>query len=223
MKFNKAIILIGIFCIIFIFIVGFIDIIPRFTVTNSSIEPNIVIISSWWTPEDCVVVIVSNGIGSGTVISEDGLILTAAHMLDVGAPTSVIFADGKVYTEFENVWYDKDVDVGLFRIKSDDKFPYMKLGNSDNLIPGDKLWAIGAPFGEPEWHCYGYMAKEDESGIIFLSMPLNPGNSGCPIFNECDEIVGICVAGILPGNNMSFGHTSNLCKTVIEKYLILYE
>lgn len=175
-------------------------------------------------PIDCVVLIETNmGLGSGIVISEDGIILTAGHMLEYGLPMKVTFKDGTEWTEFEKVFRDKDADVGLFKIKEVFQFPYLLLGDSNELKVGEDIWAIGMPFGEKWWHCWGKVAKESEKGILYLSMPLNFGNSGCPILNTDNEIVGICIGGIPAANNIAQGHTSNLCAAIIAKYRILFE
>ncbi len=177
-----------------------------------------------FAPIDCVVLIEANfGLGSGVVISADGIILTAGHVLEYGVPKKVTFKDGTEWTEFECLYLDKDTDVGVFKIKEVFQFPYLLLGDSDELEIGDKVWAIGMPFGLEWWHCYGYISKESEKGHLFMSMALNPGNSGCPILNQSNEIMGICTGGILPGNNIARGHTSNICLAIIAKYRILFE
>ena len=175
-------------------------------------------------PIDSVVLIETGMfLGSGVVISEDGIILTAAHMLAFGLPDKITFKDGVERTEFELLYIDTDVDIGLFKIKYAFNLPYLSLGDSNELKVGDKIWAIGMPFGEEWWHCYGRISKEPEKGELYVSAALNPGNSGCPILNQDNEIIGICTGGILPGNNMTFGHTSNICTAIIIKYRILYE
>lgn len=174
-------------------------------------------------PIDCVVLIETTmSLGSGVVISEDGIILTAGHMLEYGLPDKITFNDGTEWTEFEELFQDKDADIGLFKIKEVFQFPYLSLDNSNELKIGEEVWAIGMPFGIEWWHCYGYISKESEKGRLFISMPLNPGNSGCPILNRDNKIIGICTDGILPGNNIARGHTSNICSVIIAKYRILF-
>lgn len=177
-----------------------------------------------YNPIDCVVLIETHMfLGSGVVISGDGLVLTAGHILAFGLPDKITFKDGVERTEFELLYIDTDADIGLFKIKYAFDLPYLLLGDSNELEIGDKIWAIGMPFGEEWWHCYGRISKEPEKGKLYVSAALNPGNSGCPILNQDNEIIGICTSGILPGNNMTFGHTSNICAAIIAKYRILYE
>jgi serine protease Do len=175
-----------------------------------------------YDPISCVVVInTTQGMGSGTLVSEDGVILTAGHVLQ-GRILSVTSSSGYKWTEFEDVYHSTASDVGLFRLKGVSELPHLQFGDAHALIPGDKLWAIGVPFGFYQWRCYGRVAKDCSKGKLYLSMPLNPGNSGCPILNYENVIVGICTMGIPRGNNMSFGHTSNLCVAVLAQYNELY-
>lgn len=180
-------------------------------------------------PADCVVLIyTSGGLGSGVIISSDGIILTAGHMVQdyyldgVIPPTSIVFSNGTKYNEFECIYVDEHVDIAYFKIKNVKNLLYLKLGNFFELGVGDKVWAIGMPFGELWWHSYGYISKESDGGTIFMDISLNPGNSGCPILNSKDEIVGICTQGILPGNDMVFGHTSNICRAILMQYRELF-
>ena len=89
-------------------------------------EPNEV------NPKDCVVLIyVSGGLGSGVVVSPDGIILTAGHMIKntyfeaIIVPISVVFSDGTEYTEFEYIYVDEHVDVAYFKIKNVENLPYL--------------------------------------------------------------------------------------------------
>jgi S1-C subfamily serine protease len=185
-------------------------------------EPNVVDIYIHNPEYSTMIIHAFDGLGSGVLISPDGIVLTAGHMLESGLPVSVEFYTGMVCTEFEWSYVDKDVDIGLFKIKNFQSLCYLELGNSDGLYVGSDIWAIGNPFGLSDWHCWGKIAKKTESGKLFMTMALNPGNSGCPILNECNEIVGICVGGMLPGNCVSIGYTSNICKVIVEKYKILH-
>lgn len=186
-------------------------------------EPNVIEQFYSHNPELATMIIhAPDGLGTGVLISPDGIVLTAGHMLKMGLPQDVEFYTGMICTDFEWCYVDQDVDVGLFKIKNFSSISYLELGNSDELYVGSKIWAIGNPFGISDWHCWGQVAKTTGNGLIYMTMALNPGNSGCPILNEYNEIVGICVGGHLPGNCVSIGHTSNICKAIIEKYKILH-
>ena len=181
-------------------------------------------------PQDCVVLIyTSSGLGTGVVVDPNGIVLTAGHVIknhyfdENILPTSVVFADGTKYDEFEYIYVDEHVDVAYFKIKNARNLPYLKFGDFFELSIGDNIWAIGMPFGEEWWTSYGYISKDSKGGTIYMDISLNPGNSGCPILNDKNEIVGICTGGILPGNDMSFGHTSNICKAIFEQYKWLFD
>jgi len=182
------------------------------------------------TPENSVcLVITSSGIASGVVVSEDGIVLTASHVVKndylegITPPVKIIFPDGREYTEFEHFYADEHVDVAYFRIKDVKKLPHLKFGDLREMRVGDEIWAIGMPFGLTWWHSYGYLSKDPEKGKIFMDISLNPGNSGCPILNMKDEIIGVCTGGILPGNDMSLGHTGNICEAILVQYRYLFD
>ena len=221
MRKNPYVIALGMFIIIVIgsFILG-----PMLGNTSKPIQE-----SNEVNPEDCVVLIyVSGGLGSGVVISPDGIILTAGHMVknsffeEILAPISIVFADGTEYTEFECIYVDEHVDVAYFKIKNVKNLPYLKFGDLHAMDIGNDIWAIGMPFGLEWWYSYGYISKEPNSGILYMDISLNPGNSGCPILNDKNEIVGICTSGYLPGNDISLGHTSNICEAIFNQYRWLF-
>lgn len=191
--------------------------------SESTSDPNTI------DPADCVVLIyTSGGLGSGVVVSPDGIILTAGHMVKdyylngVIPPTSVVFSNGTKYDEFEYIYVDEHVDIAYFKIKNVKNLPYLELGDFFELDVGDEIWAIGMPFGEKWWYSYGYVSKDSDGGTIYMDISLNPGNSGCPILNDKNEIVGICTEGIFSGNDMVFGHTSNICAAILDQYKWLF-
>ncbi|MHA1883063.1 MAG: S1C family serine protease [Candidatus Thorarchaeota archaeon] len=173
--------------------------------------------------------------GSGVFIDDD-LILTAGHVVDIQESTQtlikVVLVDG---TELEVVdYYMEDptiADVGLVKVKWPEgvkKPAPLKLGGE--VVVGDPVFAIGEPFGLFPTVTKGIVSALDvdlpddfygEADVLQTDCPLNPGNSGCPLFNMKGEIVGICVGGVGVVNQSSgigFCIPADVCKLVVDKY-----
>ena len=148
--------------------------------------------------------------GSGVVISEDGLCLTNFHVVQpTGAILACGLADGKLYDSVL-IGQDKVGDVALVKLlpkKPGDKFPFVKLGDSDLCRAGEWSLAMGNPFGlamdfNPTV-TFGmisgvnrYQPPEGKGTLeytdcIQIDTSINPGNSGGPLFNMKGELIGI--------------------------------
>ncbi len=148
--------------------------------------------------------------GSGVVISDDGYCLTNYHVVQpTGSVMQCGLADGKLYDSVL-VGQDRIGDVALVKLlprKEGDKFPFVKLGNSDSVSPGDWSLAMGNPFGLAldftPTVTYGlisgvnrYQPPEGKGTLeytdcIQFDTSINPGNSGGPLFNMKGELIGI--------------------------------
>jgi len=171
--------------------------------------------------------------GSGVIISNDGLILTAGHVLNdaYADDITVYLADGTSVKVVSTYVEDKSlVDIGLLRIDLSD-LPVSKRNLSfctfGTAGVGEQVFAIGEPFGLVQSVTAGIVSKLNRKDDFFGSVsllqtdcPLNPGNSGCPLFNMYGEVVGICIGGIIYSDGIGFCVPSSICSLVIDKYLI---
>ncbi len=137
------------------------------------------------------------GLASGFIISEDGYILTNAHVVDGFDDVSVRLSDAKREFKAKVVGFDKRTDVALLKVEAKG-LPVAKLGNSKELQPGEWVAAIGSPFGFANTITAGIVsAKErslpDEVYVPFIQtdVAVNPGNSGGPLLNLQGEVVGV--------------------------------
>ena len=144
------------------------------------------------------------GSGSGIVISPDGYVLTNDHVVENASKIIVTLKGGKQY-DADIVGVDELTDLALLKLDGKN-FPYVKMGNSDNLIIGEWVIALGNPFGlfdvnqEPT-ATIGIISGKDldfglQNGKVFQSMiqtdaAINPGNSGGPLVNSRGELIGI--------------------------------
>ncbi len=156
----------------------------------------------------------NTGVGSGVVISEEGVILTNLHVVQGAKRIMVTFADG---TESEAlvIGVQPENDLAVIKAKRlpDDLQP-ATLGSSQNLQPGDEVVAVGFPFGIGPSVSAGVVSglnrsfgSEDKTmmrGLIQADAAANPGNSGGPLINMAGEVVGIVTAILNPTSARTF-------------------
>jgi serine protease Do len=136
------------------------------------------------------------GIGSGFIVSPDGVILTNAHVVDGAKQVDVKLMDKREF-KAKVVGVDKESDVAVLKIGAS-RLPAVKLGNPAELRVGDWVLAIGSPFGFENTVTQGIVSAKsrtlpDQTYVPFIQtdVPLNPGNSGGPLFNLKGEVIGI--------------------------------
>jgi serine protease Do len=136
------------------------------------------------------------GLGSGFIVSTDGVILTNAHVVDGAQEVTVRLTDRREFTA-KVVGVDKQTDVAVLRIDARD-LPTVKLGDARNARVGDWVLAIGSPYGLANTVTAGIVSAKsralpNETYVPFLQtdVAVNPGNSGGPLFNTAGEVIGI--------------------------------
>lgn len=149
--------------------------------------------------------------GSGFVISSDGYILTNYHVIEDAAQggyeITVIFYDGREYTA-TIVGYEADNDVAVLQIDADG-LNAVTIGNSDSMLVGEQVYAIGNPLGELSFSLTsGYISALDREitttdsstgltqsiDMFQFDASVNAGNSGGPVYNSRGEVIGIVTA-----------------------------
>lgn len=163
------------------------------------------------------------GLGSGFIISEDGYIVTNNHVVDKAEDIQAILEDGKKY-KAEIVGKDAKTDIALLKIEPEQKLHAVELGNSDNLRIGDWVMAIGNPFGLGYTVTAGIVSAKGRSlglgaydDFIQTDAPLNPGNSGGPLFNLYGEVVGVNTAIAARGQGIGFSIPINMASHIINQ------
>jgi len=163
--------------------------------------------------------------GSGVIISSDGLVLTAGHVIDGAVAFKVILPDGQEF--WSNKSYLSNItDVGLIQIDAE-KLPFSHIGNSDNLRKGEEVFIIGSPLG---FNLFNTVTAGIISGlkrdIDFFGEKLMiqsdsasfSGNSGGPVYNMQGRVVGVLVGGYGYYDNISLVIPSNICRLVVNIY-----
>ncbi|MBL8540346.1 MAG: DegQ family serine endoprotease [Betaproteobacteria bacterium] len=138
----------------------------------------------------------SNSLGSGFILSEDGYILTNAHVLDDADEVTVRLTDKREFTA-RVIGADARTDVALLKIDAE-HLPTVRIGDPSALKVGEWVVAIGSPFGFENSVTAGIVsavgrALPDESLVPFIQtdVAINPGNSGGPLFDLNGAVVGI--------------------------------
>ncbi|MBD2525548.1 HhoA/HhoB/HtrA family serine endopeptidase [Nostoc sp. FACHB-133] len=146
---------------------------------------------------------IERGTGSGFILSEDGELLTNAHVVADTDTVQVTLKDGRSL-EGKVVGVDSVTDVAVVKIKAN-HLPTVKLGNSQNLIPGQWAIAIGNPLGLDNTVTIGIISATDRTStqvgvpdkrvsFIQTDAAINPGNSGGPLLNAQGEVIGVNTA-----------------------------
>ncbi|GMV02971.1 MAG: Do family serine endopeptidase [Burkholderiaceae bacterium] len=137
-----------------------------------------------------------HGQGSGFIVSEDGLILTNAHVVRDANSVSVKLADRREF-EAKVLGVDPATDVAVLRITASG-LPVVQFGDPSRLAVGDYVLAIGSPFGFEQSATSGIVSAKGRSlpgdtyvPFIQTDVAVNPGNSGGPLFDARGRVVGI--------------------------------
>jgi serine protease Do len=159
--------------------------------------------------------------GSGFVISPDGYIVTNNHVVDGVDEIRVHFSDG-TERPAKIVGVDPKTDVALIQVENATDLHALPLGNSDELLPGDFVVAIGNPFGLDHTVTLGIVsAKGRELGqgpyddYIQTDAAINPGNSGGPLLDLSGAVVGINTAVNPQANTIGFAVPINIAKDIL--------
>jgi S1-C subfamily serine protease len=168
------------------------------------------------------------GIGSGIVISPDGLVLTNSHV--VGSSKQIRLRDHEgVVTDARVLGVDPDTDLALLRADGARELHYASLGNSKGLRRGQLVVAIGNPLGFESTVTAGVVSALGRSirsvsgrtieDVIQTDAALNPGNSGGPLVSSAAEVIGINTAIISGAQGICFAVASNTAQFVLSEII----
>lgn len=171
---------------------------------------------------------VSEGAGSGVVISKDGYIVTNNHVIDGASKITVRLKDGKEY-QGKLIGHDAQTDLAVVKIEGAQLTP-VTYGDSDSLIVGDTAVAIGNPLGSLGGTVTnGIISATDrqieiENQVMTLlqtNAAINPGNSGGGLFNDKGELIGIVVAKSAGSDveGLGFAIPVNVVKNVVQSIM----
>ena len=168
----------------------------------------------------------ATSLGSGFIISEDGLMVTNNHVIEKAEEITITLHDN-TQLEATVLGHDPKTDLALLKIKTNKKLPFVKWGDSTKARVGDWVMAVGNPFGLGSTVTAGIIsarARNINAGpydeFIQTDAAINRGNSGGPMFNSEGEVIGINTAIFSPtGGSVGIGFAvpSDLAQPIIKQ------
>jgi serine protease Do len=170
----------------------------------------------------------TRSLGSGVVIDRMRHVVTNEHVVARADRILVTLADGREF-EAELVGADPNNDLAVLEIKTDEKVPWAPPGDSDDLMVGEPVIAIGNPFGLSNTVTTGVVSAQNRSiraqdriyhGFLQTDASINPGNSGGPLLNAAGELIGINTAIYGGGaQGIGFAIPIDVAKRVVRELL----
>jgi len=180
----------------------------------------------------------ATGLGSGFIINDSGEIVTNFHVINGSRDISVTLSGGSDHKEYKAtvLGFRRRDDLALLKINAGRKLPFVHLGDSDAMEVGQKVLAIGNPFGFEGTLTTGIVSSLGRKvpgengammeGLIQTDAAINPGNSGGPLLDSRGDVIGIntMILGSQVGNGESgsigigFAMPINRAKSMLEEY-----
>ena len=171
------------------------------------------------------------GIGSGFIISPDGYVLTAAHVVEDAESFTVTLLDPRGWPEelpATLVGSDTLTDCALLKLKTDRKLPSLALGSAHDVDVADWVVVIGSPYGLERSVSVGVVSAKGRTDIIpgsptsfvdFIQTDaaINPGNSGGPMIGLDGKVVGIANAVNTTGQGIGFAIPVDVARAVVDE------
>jgi len=169
-----------------------------------------------------------SGLGSGVIVDKNGYILTNNHVIQGADDIKVRLSNKKIYTG-KIVGTDSKTDLAVIKIDAGD-LPVIRFGDSDHLKVGDRVIAVGNPFGLNQTVTTGIISATgradvgiaDYEDFIQTDAPINPGNSGGALVNVRGELIGINTAIVSSTGGyqgIGFAIPSNMAKVVMDNLI----
>ena len=171
---------------------------------------------------------IQRGMGSGFVVSSDGLILTNAHVVEGSDRVKVTLKNGETY-EGEVMGTDSLTDVAVIKIEAEE-LPAVTFADSEELQPGEWAIAIGNPLGLDNTVTTGIVSATGRTSaqvgvadkrvsFVQTDAAINPGNSGGPLLNARGEVIGINTAIIQNAQGLGFAIPVNAARDIAEELI----
>lgn len=171
---------------------------------------------------------VQNSLGSGVILSEDGIVVSNYHVVGMATEIRVVLADRREF-EAEILLADQDSDLAILKINADAPLPYLSIRDSDEVEVGELALAIGNPFGIGQTVTSGIISGLARSGtatgsargyFLQTDAAINPGNSGGALIDVAGRLIGVNTSILTRSggsNGVGFAIPSNLVARYVEQ------
>ena len=167
-------------------------------------------------------------LGSGFIISPDGVVVTNNHVIEAADAIEVILQNGQRY-QATVVGRDPATDIAVLRMHARTPLPYVNMGDSDSARVGDIVMAIGNPFGFGGSLSVGVVSARNRNidagrydDFIQTDAAINRGNSGGPLFNMDGDVIGVNTAIVSPTGasvGVGFATPTSIVRPVVDQLL----
>lgn len=170
-------------------------------------------------------------LGSGFVLSAEGHIVTAHHVIDKVTKIDVILHDGSI-SKASIVGSDKISDIAVLKLESKLNLEPLKLADSNTIVNGEPVIVVGSPFALYETVNSGIISRKKGTvifpggnwlvlNLIQFDAATNPGNSGGPVVNSKGQVIGMAAYNMFPENGIAWAVSSNkvnrVARSIIDK------
>lgn len=159
------------------------------------------------------------GIGTGFVVSSDGLIATSLHVIGEGRPIKIRLANGNELEVTSVHAWDRTLDLAVLKVNKKGLIP-LPIGDSSKLSQGSSVVAMGTPHGLEFSFVQGVVSARrtlESVEMLQVALPIEPGNSGGPMLDLYGRVHGVITLKSLVTDNLGFAVPSNLLKPLLDK------
>ena len=159
------------------------------------------------------------GIGTGFVVSSDGLIATSLHVIGEGRPIKIRLANGNELEVTSVHAWDRALDLAVLKVNKKGLIP-LPIGDSSKLSQGSSVVAMGTPHGLDFSFVQGVVSARrtlESVEMLQVALPIEPGNSGGPMLDLYGRVHGVITLKSLVTDNLGFAVPSNLLKPLLDK------
>lgn len=145
------------------------------------------------------------GIGTGFLVSADGMFVTNYHVIEEAEQLVVSLLDGGKFDQVQLIMADPSSDLALMKLPATGLHP-LPVGSDLRMEVGDKVYVMGNPLGMSGTFSDGMVSgKRPLEGVSMLqiSAPISPGSSGGPVMNERGEVIGVATIMVMGGQNLN--------------------
>lgn len=169
-----------------------------------------------------VLIKTQNSGGTGFLVSNDGLIITAAHVVENASRVAVKLQTGEIFDHVDLLALDLRKDIAILAIHGFD-LPFVELGNSNQITPGEQMIVLSNPLAEEslsasvsEGLLSGIRDFSEGFKVFQITSPISSGSSGGAVFSEEGKVIGIVSFKIIKGESLNFAIPINYAQGIIE-------